>query len=194
MRVLVPGFFYGRIAAFVLTTLLFFSSSAHAELKALLGDQLFDAAGLEKLTDAERKALEDWLRKRGIRASESAPVVDAKAVPSQPPVSRVEPVAAPKEPRTNPQRADDFGSEQLKKPVAKEAPEAITARIKGEFKGWSGKTIFRLDNGQVWQQRVGGNYRSARRTDPEVVVERGRFGYYLRLVETGRSVGVKRIR
>lgn len=159
-----------------------------------MGEDLFDAAGLEKLTEAERKTLEEWLRQRGIRASVSAPVAEAEAVQPQPPVSRDEPVAAPKAPRTKPQRADDFGSEQLKKTVAKEAPEAIAARIKGEFKGWSGKTIFRLDNGQVWQQRVGGNYRSARRTDPEVVVERGRFGYYLRLVETGRSVGVKRIR
>jgi hypothetical protein len=28
----------------------------------------------------------------------------------------------------------------------------IEARIDGEFSGWDGETIFKLDNGQIWQQ------------------------------------------
>lgn len=29
---------------------------------------------------------------------------------------------------------------------------AIKSRIDGTFKGWSGKTVFKLKNGQTWQQ------------------------------------------
>ena len=28
----------------------------------------------------------------------------------------------------------------------------IESRIEGEFTGWEGETIFKLDNGQIWQQ------------------------------------------
>src|SRR5665213_4422165 len=32
------------------------------------------------------------------------------------------------------------------------ALNVIEARIDGEFTGWSGSTIFKLNNGQIWQQ------------------------------------------
>jgi hypothetical protein len=75
-----------------------------------------------------------------------------------------------------------------------QTPALISARILGEFEGWDGDTRFRLDNGQLWQQRVGGRYRVPVRTNPEVEIERSRFGHYLKVVETGRMVGVYRIR
>jgi hypothetical protein len=31
-------------------------------------------------------------------------------------------------------------------------PAVIESRIDGEFQGWDGETIFRLQNGQIWQQ------------------------------------------
>lgn len=31
-------------------------------------------------------------------------------------------------------------------------PETIESAIKGKFTGWSGRTIFQLQNGQLWQQ------------------------------------------
>eukprot|EP00494_Astrolonche_serrata_P017904 UN18094 len=34
----------------------------------------------------------------------------------------------------------------------------ILSSIVSPFKGWSGDTVFRLENGQVWQQRRRGNY------------------------------------
>lgn len=33
-----------------------------------------------------------------------------------------------------------------------EAVSIIESRIDGEFKGWDGETIFRLQNGEIWQQ------------------------------------------
>jgi hypothetical protein len=69
----------------------------------------------------------------------------------------------------------------------------VRARVVGEFTGWDGKTTFTLDNGQVWRQAVSGTYRF-KATDPEVIIEKGFLGYKLRLVETRRSVPVRRIK
>ncbi|TXS90689.1 hypothetical protein FV139_17055 [Parahaliea maris] len=69
----------------------------------------------------------------------------------------------------------------------------IEARIKGDFRGWSGDTLFSLDNGQVWRQRLEGRF--AYNGDArEVVIEKNFFGYYrLTHVATGASIGVTRI-
>jgi hypothetical protein len=69
----------------------------------------------------------------------------------------------------------------------------VRARIVGAFTGWDGQTTFKLDNGQVWRQAVSGTYRF-KATDPEVIIEKGFLGYKLRLVETRRSVPVRRIK
>lgn len=29
---------------------------------------------------------------------------------------------------------------------------AIESAISGDFEGWSGETVFKLDNGQIWEQ------------------------------------------
>lgn len=33
----------------------------------------------------------------------------------------------------------------------------IDSRIDGEFSGWEGETVFKLQNGQIWQQAVPGH-------------------------------------
>lgn len=72
---------------------------------------------------------------------------------------------------------------------------AVESRISGEFTGWSGKTIITLDNGQVWQQRLKGRYQYRGPANPAVRIEKNWAGYYrLTLIDTGRSVGVSRLR
>ena len=67
----------------------------------------------------------------------------------------------------------------------------VRSRIDGEFRGWDGKTIFKLKNGQTWVQRTRGRWKH-RATDPEVVIERNFLGFFrMTLVEEGRSIGVK---
>ena len=34
----------------------------------------------------------------------------------------------------------------------KPVTEYLESRINGDFEGWTGETIFELDNGQVWKQ------------------------------------------
>ncbi len=151
-----------------------------SDIKQDMNEEQFRAAGLHKLSAAELAALNNWLNR-------SAPPPAAPLTPA----ATVKP-AMQKQATTAP--LTEFGEEQLAKPIAAEVPTEINARLLGEFRGWDGKTVFRLDNGQVWRQRVGGSYRSPRLNDPEVQVTKGRYGYYLKIVKSGRSVGVKRIK
>jgi hypothetical protein len=67
----------------------------------------------------------------------------------------------------------------------------VESRITGEFSGWSGGTIFYLENGQVWEQRLDGRYRYTGPPNPKVRIDRNWLGFYrLTLIESGRSVGV----
>lgn len=82
---------------------------------------------------------------------------------------------------------------QTSKEVREAAEEAeIVARIVPPFEGWDGKTVFRLDNGQVWRQRQSGRYRHEAGRDTEVRIRKNFFGFYvLTVTSSGRSVGVE---
>jgi len=126
-------------------------------IEALMTAQEYEAAGIDKLTDAEREALNHWL----IRYT----VEDSKVL----------------------LRTD----EEVKK-AAQE--QEILAAIQSPFKGWSGDTIFTLDNGQVWQQRRGGNYHHLG-SSTRVRITKNLMGFYrMELLENGKSVQVKRLK
>lgn len=70
----------------------------------------------------------------------------------------------------------------------------LEARIVPPFSGWSGQTLFRLDNGQVWRQRIKGRYMFSG-DDTRVVITRNLLGFYnMTLVSSGRAVGVEPVR
>jgi hypothetical protein len=90
-------------------------------------------------------------------------------------------VAGPAPAKTTEQRAEEKEIE-------------ILAKVVPGFSGWSGKTVFRLDNGQVWQQRQAGKLRY-KGGDSTVLIKQNTLGMYvLKHQESGRAVGVKRIR
>ena len=67
----------------------------------------------------------------------------------------------------------------------------IRSRLTDPFDGWSGNTLFYLENGQRWRQRLSGRYVHRGGPNPEVIITRNVFGFYkLTLVEEGRGVGV----
>ena len=100
---------------------------------------------------------------------------------------------------------DDFADEptdtednRWKQEIA-EAPsepavsEPFEAEIQGRFAGWSGKTVFPLDNGQVWRQRHGGRYRHTD-DDQRVRIYKNLLGMWqMKVLSNGRSVPVRRI-
>jgi len=132
-------------------------ADAFPGVEKLMSSEQFEAAGLHKLTAAEREALDRWLV--SYTAEE-----------------------APEMLRSNPE--------------VRAAEEAIRieARIKPPFNGWTGETIFYLDNGQVWRQRLKGRY-FHRGDDNAVVIEKNLLGYFkMTVVSSDKSIGVTRIR
>lgn len=70
----------------------------------------------------------------------------------------------------------------------------VRRRIAGKFAGWSGKTTFTLDNGEVWRQRLPGRY-AVTLDNPEVEIYRNVLGFHeLRILKTGKKIGVSRIK
>ena len=73
--------------------------------------------------------------------------------------------------------------------------ESIKSKLTGTFKGWTGRTLFRLENGQQWVQADTSDYYSvADQPGPEVeIVQSGLGGWKLYLKSNGRWVRVKRV-
>ena len=71
--------------------------------------------------------------------------------------------------------------------------QEILSSVKQPFRGWSGSTVFRLDNGQVWQQRRRGNHYHDG-ADTRVSITKNFMGFYkMTLVGSGKSVQVTRL-
>ena len=144
-------------------------------MKELMSEQEFRAAGLDKLSADELKALNNWLLKYTTddvpelveEVPELKESIELKAAVTPAPV-----VAPQPEPE----------------------PERVVSRIPGEFKGWTGKTVFKLENGQIWKQRRSGRYYH-KMTNPEIEITKNLMGFYeMKVLKTGKRVGVKRIR
>jgi len=139
-----------------------------SSLEERMSGEEFRAAGLDKLSEQELANLNEW-----IRTHSNASDVDESAL------------------REQIRREVQTEQQQLNKDVER---EQFTATIKGHFTGWTGRTVFELDNGQVWKQNSGGSYRVSM-DDPTVVIYPAAFGSWrLRLEKTGPSIGVERVK
>lgn len=169
------------------------------DLKSLMSEQEYRAAGLDKLSDAERRALYLWIQQqRGEAAVTVAPTPAAPTPAAEPPATAPQPTPAPQPGKAEAEAAEQVAMEKnfgLEEPVVKPKElEELHARVVGKFRGWDGGTRFTLDNGQVWKQRGAGRYHY-RGEDTRVVISKNAFGFYeLRLVDADRSVGVRRIK
>jgi hypothetical protein len=126
----------------------------------------------DALSAARKSATRDWNRGFGAGAARTAPVM---AEPLQ----------------LEPQTPAEFGFDSRR---SNGAPDEIQTRYDGEFSGWSGNTLFRLENGQVWKQAQSGRS-SYRATHPVVTIKRTALGGYRLLVEgSDQSVRVERVK
>ncbi|MDD2309676.1 MAG: PDZ domain-containing protein [Desulfuromonadaceae bacterium] len=71
--------------------------------------------------------------------------------------------------------------------------DVIESRIDGAFEGWSGETIFKLANGQIWEQSsYAYTYHYAYR--PEVIIYSSGGGYKLRVDGVDSTINVIRLK
>jgi len=70
----------------------------------------------------------------------------------------------------------------------------IATKIAGTFKGWSGQTLFRFENGQTWvQDDKSDSYWVPAQPGPEVEIRRSNFGGWKMSLPDGRWVRVRRV-
>ena len=69
------------------------------------------------------------------------------------------------------------------------------SHLVGRFSGWTGSSVFTLDNGQVWKQAESGSYACPERDNPGVTVKPMLLGSWLMYFEgCNQSVRVERVR
>lgn len=73
----------------------------------------------------------------------------------------------------------------------RQANNVIESRIDGEFKGWEGETVYKLANGQLWQQSSY-KYQYKYAFMPQVIVYEGGSGYKMLVV--GTTANVRKVR
>jgi hypothetical protein len=152
--------------------------------------------------DAERLACFDRLSRR------SAEALELGARPADPAALRPEGAPQPAEapaPATAERAETDpaareaeapgearFGFERSRAERSGQ-PDSIHSRVPGLFLGWTGDTVFRLENGQVWRQVEPGSF-GVRLQDPEVEIARGWLGgFFLSVEGLNRRVRVERV-
>ncbi|MGH8496009.1 MAG: hypothetical protein ACREVN_07715 [Gammaproteobacteria bacterium] len=146
----------------------------------------FDAlAGMsaEETSEAERSASVAAAGNTGARTfpvGSRSPDTPTAETPDPPiPAARAEPTV----------NRELFGMEER----ATEGLDQIQSRYDGHFEGWSGKTLFTLENGQVWRQAEDG--RMAWSADrPMITIRKAMFGSFRLSVEgINQSVRVERV-
>jgi hypothetical protein len=128
-----------------------------------------------------------------VASSAAAPVATPPAATGAPPpvAAASGSTAAADESMPSSASESDFGLEEQRA----EETKLIQSRIAGTFDGWSGKTEFPLENGQVWRQSAAGKLVTKAVESPEVEIRRGFMGvYYLKVEGYNRTVKVQRIK
>jgi hypothetical protein len=69
----------------------------------------------------------------------------------------------------------------------------IESQIDGDFEGWDGETIFKLTNGQIWQQ-TGYDYTYSYAYMPEVTIYKTSGGWKMKVEDVEETIYVRRLK
>ena len=72
-------------------------------------------------------------------------------------------------------------------------PKVIQSKIDGNFEGWEGETIFKLDNGQIWQQ-ASYAYKYHYAYHPEVMIMNVNGTWKMKVEGVDERIDVKRLK
>lgn len=137
----------------------------------------FTKAGLNKLTPEELTFLEEVLARHQQDVAQATPVKPTEKIV-----------------QSTDRSAAAFGAEQVIPVQRVVTQQELHAHIEGTVEGFSGRAVFVLDNGQIWQQRIPDTvFLTPKLVNPEVIITRGFVGYKMLIVKANRIVFVKRI-
>jgi len=170
------------------------SASESENIESMMTDKELVKSGVETLTAEQRQFLNEWLKENYGRGTESVVTSTAEYERSELSEQSVKLEATPiaieaeVDRRVAAKLADKRESEQTK-----QSESSFEARLKGNFTGWTGKTIFKLDNGQIWRQRSSANYRH-RGSDRRVTFKKNWMGgWEMTVVSSQKTVLVRKV-
>lgn len=85
------------------------------------------------------------------------------------------------------------GGSPVRVPVVLPSADIIESNVSGAFEGWKGETIFKLMNGEIWQQ-VEYHYEYHYAYSPRVLIIPSAGGYKAKVEGLSKAVGVTRLR
>ena len=153
------------------------------------------ASGVDQLSPEQLKALNAWLANRfaGQRSANAQPPTPTTAIAPLTGDADLEATIDAEVARRVAQEVAAVKQEMQQADTSVEQNEPFEATIQGSFKGWGSKTVFPLDNGQVWRQRNSSQYRHTS-GDNRVRFERNFLGLWqMTVLSSGRTVGVRRV-
>ena len=178
------------------------------EIQTLMAPEDFSASGLDKLTDAEREHLSGWVAryregaikgppvpgKQRKEAAAAATVVQETTQAAAPATAQeTSQAATPTTTEEYPEQYETREQKKEQKEKGKKVKYELVAKVVPAFRGWSGKSVFVLDNGQVWRQRTHGTLRYSG-SDSTVIITQNFMGkFIMKHQDTGRAIGVRRI-
>jgi hypothetical protein len=161
------------------------------DLQSMMTAEDYSASGLDKLSAKERQHLADWVKRYREGAVIGPEVVKrpSERTPEEVEKALQEPPKVVKKPsQQTPEEREVAKAEKKEKKKFE-----MVAKVIPRFRGWTGKTLFKLDNGQVWQQRQNGRMRYSG-ADSTVVITTNFLGkYVMKHQETKRTIGVTRV-
>jgi hypothetical protein len=147
------------------------SADGFSSLEEQMNGKEFTAAGLNKLSQEELDVLNAWIRKHSL-ATLDTPTASS-AMP------------------TDTTNGDQRG---LKSDDSDDDDSPIKSRILGDFDGWDGQTIFKLENGMIWVQADKDKFFIKSVENPMAIIKPGMFGTWrLHIEGYGSECKVKRI-
>ncbi len=141
------------------------------KVETLMSPQELKDTGLSTLTTAQRKSFDEWLNRY------TSTVVSVAL--SQ----NTNESSAARSTESAPPRTD----------VSTDCAPAIESNLAGDFNGWEGETVFKLDNGQIWEQAEH-SYTYSYSYRPEVTIYRVSGGCRLKVEDEDETILVRRIR
>ncbi|MEE4175411.1 MAG: hypothetical protein V2I57_14260 [Xanthomonadales bacterium] len=124
----------------------------------------FTDAGLDKLSDEELATLNQWLRAHSVATLDNV----------------------------NQEYSDVRGFETQAMAALDDGD--IVSPIKGEFSGWTGDTVFELENGMIWQQAEGGTFYIPAKSGAVAIIDKGVFNAWrLKVDGYNKTIRVKRL-
>lgn len=85
------------------------------------------------------------------------------------------------------------GSATLLHSTAAQAQDVIESQINGEFEGWEGETVVKLQNGQIWLQTEY-HYHYHYAYSPDVIIFQSNGRWKMKVEGTDKAVGVRQLR